>query len=633
MKTRLGLAILLCLSALVASEFAIAETPARKRNPGFLENLFGGQSSVDPDSRAAKRRQMNRRNERDGLFGMFKRETPKPRVETRRDKSDPEPDPGLGMGNLTYVPPKLVAMSGQTLAGPRPAGAAEAAIYDALSGEGPSIRVLPEAREALLAHYAARGFRPVWLADGKLSGRGAAVLALLAAAEKEGLDPKAYLPTGLETFSSAVDGLDAAAMARLDVDLSAAALRYAHDASGGQFDPRRLSRYNDIDPPWLPAAQALKVVAWSPYAAEYLNSLHPTHPAYAAMKSALAALRAGQTGPALEPIAAGPIVKPGKSDPRINALRVRLASLGYPAELAAGADPALLDDTLSEQLRRFQQTSGIKVTGALGPQTLGALNRDSTARDIDRLRDNMERMRWLPRDLGKRHVFVNQAAFEARVIEDGREVWATRVIVGKPNTQTVAFHDEMELVVFNPSWGVPQSIIAGEYLPKLRRDPGYLDRMGFKVVNQQGKVVPSRSVNWGAYGRKVPFGIHQPPGDKNALGEIKFLFPNTHDIYMHDTPTRNLFEDDERAFSHGCVRVQNPRDFASVVLGWSQEEVAAHVASKASETVRLKHKLPVHLTYFTAWPDSQGNIRYFNDIYGRDKAMETARSATVVARN
>jgi murein L,D-transpeptidase YcbB/YkuD len=251
---------------------------------------------------------------------------------------------------------------------------------------------------------------------------------------------------------------------------------------------------------------------------------------------------------------------------------------------------------------------------------------------VARLVNNMERMRWLPRQLGARHIFVNPAAFEADVVENGREVWSTRVIVGKPNTQTAVFHDEMELVVFNPSWGVPPSIIAKEYLPKLRRDPGYLDRLGFKVVNQNGKVIPSRSVRWSSYGSKVPFGIQQPPGAKNALGEVKFLFPNTHNIYMHDTPNRELFEEDARAFSHGCVRVQNPREFAAILLGWDAETVEQNIATPKSETVRLKQKIPVHLAYFTAWPDETGKIRFFDDIYGRDKAMEDARSSVAVAQ-
>ena len=350
------------------------------------------------------------------------------------------------------------------------------------------------------------------------------------------------------------------------------------------------------------------------------------------MKKTLAELRAKQAEPAVVTIADGAIVKKGESDPRMPAVRARLAQLGLKPEDSVLLDPDMLDAELSVQLRLFQKQVGLKVTGALGPQTVAALNNAGTGGSVDKLLDNMERLRWLPRNLGNRYVFVNQPAFQATVMKDGKPEWTTRVIVGKPDTQTAVFNDEMEMVVFNPSWGVPPSIIANEYLPKLRRDPAYLDRLGFKVVTQQGKVVSSSSVSWDIYGAKVPYGIQQPPGDKNALGELKFLFPNAHDIYMHDTPTRELFQKDVRAFSHGCVRVQNPREFASVVLGWTPEEVAAKVESKASETVRLKEKLPVHIAYFTAWPDEQGNIVYFNDIYGRDKPIENARSATLVAQ-
>ena len=422
-------------------------------------------------------------------------------------------------------------------------------------------------------------------------------------------------------------------MARLDIDLFAAALRYARDASGGVFEPARLSRYHDVVPPYVEAAQAARVLAVSPFAADYLRKLHPAHPAYAGMKAALAEMRAGAKPGEADLIPEGAIVKVGTSDPRIEAVRQKLVDRGYAdAAAAPGADPALLDKELSIQLRLFQKAARIKVSGSLGPQTIAALNADSSAQDIARLITNMERLRWLPHELAPHHVFVNQAAYEAEVMQDGREVWSTRVIVGKPNTQTSVFNDEMELVVFNPSWGVPPSIIAKEYLPKLRRDPGYLDRIGFKVVNQKGKVVSSRSVSWRSYGSKVPYGIQQPPGSKNALGEVKFLFPNTHNIYMHDTPTRELFEEDKRAFSHGCVRVQNPRQFAAVLLGWDAAEVDKHIETPKSETVRLKEKIPVYLTYFTAWPDETGRIRYYEDIYGRDKAMEDARSTAAVAQ-
>jgi murein L,D-transpeptidase YcbB/YkuD len=629
----------LCATSILAVALcgvaADAEAQAKKRKPSFFEQVFGGSSASGGERR--KNRNFMNRNERDsvGRPGSIRviSEPVRKKNRSAAPDDDPEVDPGYGMGNLRYAAPRLAALNAIALTEPRPAGADAAAVFDQLGGSGPSLRVAPAAREALIGEYKARGFRPLWVEDGKLSDRGAAVLALLAEAGEEGLDPQSYLPTGLAAFDAPLPAGDPAAMARLDIDLSAAALRYAQEASGGQFDPRRLSRYNDVTPQTVPAEQAARVLAWSPYAAEYLRSLHPSHPAYAAMKQALADLRARPAGHNIAPIADGRIVRQGGSDERLPAVRERLVQLGYPeAAAGAGADPQRLDEALADVLRRFQKASGIKVSAALGPQTVGALNADRTAREEALLLNNMERLRWLPKSLGNRHIFVNQPAFEARVMENGREVWSTRVIVGKPNTQTSVFHDEMELVVFNPSWGIPQSIIAKEYLPKLRRDPGYLDRMGYKVVNQKGKVVSSRAVRWSSYGSRVPFGIQQPPGKKNALGEVKFLFPNSHNIYMHDTPSRELFAEDVRAFSHGCVRVQNPREFASVILGWDAEEVAAHIATPKTETIRLKHKIPVHLTYFTAWPDAAGKIAFFDDIYGRDKAMTDARGSVAVAQ-
>jgi murein L,D-transpeptidase YcbB/YkuD len=632
MKKHIGFKALACLLALAASAPAIAQEPAKTRNSGFFERLFSGSERLDADGQPLRRKLFGRRADEENVAGNVPRKTR--RATASIPDEDPEGDPGLGLGNLVYVPPKLLPLSGLTLDAPRPADTAAAQIHDQLTAEGPALRLLPGARDTLVAHYVAQGFKPVWLENGTLGVRGMDVLNLLSTADQDGLDPASYLPTPLASFSAPIPDNDPAAMARLDIDLSAAALRYARDASGGQFDPRRLSRYNDITPGWIEAPQALKVIAWSPFAAEYLKTLHPTHPAYAAMKKALAEQRAAEAGSTEdEPIAGGKIIRPGEIDPRIPLIRRRLAGLGYPSVPENEAGDSLLDLALTEQLKLFQKAAGIKMTGAVGPQTLEALNGDGNRSDSEKLLDNMERLRWLPRNLGPRYVFVNQPAFTAEVIENGRPVWQTRVIVGKPNTQTAAFHDEMELVVFNPSWGVPPSIIANEYLPKLRRDPGYLDRIGFKVVNQQGKVVPSKSISWANYGKKVPYGIHQPPGADNALGEIKFLFPNSHNIYMHDTPSRDLFARDVRAFSHGCVRVQNPRDFAAVVLGWSPEDVAKRITSKRSETIRLKTKIPVHITYFTAWPDESGNIQFFNDIYGRDRAMETARSAIVLARN
>ena len=637
------------LALVLGAGMALADSkaPSKKRKATLFENLFSGSGKRPTAERQQKRRLFGRNLDdrssseaepRSGARivngqGVSKRKKPNVIVaQDFEDDGDPEGDPGLGMGNLPYVSAKLVPLNGVKLTEPRPAEPAPASIYDQLAGTGDSFRVIQEARDALVEQYRQQNFRPMWIENGKLSGRGAAVLKVLAAADEEGLEAQSYLPSGLTVFESPLPEYDPAAMAQLDIDLTAAAMKYARDASGGQFDPRRLSLYNDVTPSWVPSSQAVKVLAWSPFAAEYLKSLHPAHPAYAAMKQALAKMRQESVPAVADTIADGPVVKKGQIDERLPDVRDRLAGLGYPEALDAAGDPMLMDADLSVQLRRFQKSAGIKVTGALGPQTVLALNTDMSSRDTAKLLDNMERLRWLPRSLGKRHIFVNQAAFKAQVMENGTEVWSTRVIVGKPFNQTNVFHDEMETVVFNPSWGVPPSIIANEYLPKLRRDPGYLDRIGFKVVNAQGKVVSSRSVSWSSYGSKVPYGIQQPPGTKNALGDVKFLFPNSHNIYMHDTPTRELFDNEVRAFSHGCVRVENPREFASVILGWDAAEVDEHIESKGTENIKLPHKIPVHLTYFTAWPDETGKIQYFSDIYGRDKTMENARSAIVLAQ-
>jgi L,D-transpeptidase YcbB len=181
--------------------------------------------------------------------------------------------------------------------------------------------------------------------------------------------------------------------------------------------------------------------------------------------------------------------------------------------------------------------------------------------------------------------------------------------------------------VFNPTWGVPQSIILKEYLPKLRANAGYLDKIGFKVISPNGKVVSSRSINWNGVGANSGYGVQQPAGDSNALGEVKFLFPNAHSIYMHDTPNRELFSQSKRNFSHGCVRVENPREFAEVLLRWDRSQVDSEIEAGQTRNVKVDIKTQVHLAYFTAWPDEEGIIRYHSDAYGRDQTLKKARES------
>jgi murein L,D-transpeptidase YcbB/YkuD len=613
------------IAASFASQTVLADASREEKRKGFFESLFG-----------APKRKKNRRTilpwwkEDSGSF--YGRD-----YYGDEDYDDPEPIPGKGMGNLTYVSPKLVALSESSFSKLFAPDVQSQAILAELSSQKTIIRVTKEVRQPILDLYWNAGFKPLWLNGNAPSERALAVLAFAAKVSEDGLEPLAYLPTGLSSFSNVTEQLstDPQDLAKFDIAMTAATLKLAREISGGQFEPDSLSLYNDIKPERVDAGQALKILAWSPFPEAYLKDLMPKHESYGLMKAELAKLRANKQKPAYEKIVEGKPVKAGKSDPRISLVRDRMQDMGFLSSEESYVEPefsSTLDEGLSAALKKFQKSVKLRQTGILDLATVKNLNRDTSQRDIQRLVYNMERMRWLPKNLGKRFVFVNQPAFEVQVMDHGNEVWHSNVIVGKPLNQTSAFHDEMETVVFNPSWGVPQSIIVNEYLGKLRRDPGYLDRQGFKVIAPNGKVIRSSSVNWAAYGSRPPFGVQQPPGKGNALGELKFLFPNSHDIYMHDTPTKNLFSESSRAYSHGCIRVQNPREFAEVILGWDRDRVDRETDSRKSQSVVLSHKIPVHITYFTAWPDSSGKINYFNDVYERDEAMEKALAVLASAR-
>ncbi|MEO0329840.1 MAG: L,D-transpeptidase family protein, partial [Pseudomonadota bacterium] len=222
--------------------------------------------------------------------------------------------------------------------------------------------------------------------------------------------------------------------------------------------------------------------------------------------------------------------------------------------------------------------------------------------------------------------------YRARYIEAGSEALSMRVVVGKKSNQTNFFYDEIEHIVYNPYWGVPRSIIVNEFLPKSLGNPGYLDQRGYEVTTFGGKRISSSSINWGEVGAHPKFAVRQPPGKKNALGELKIMFPNKHSIYMHDTPSKSLFNKQHRAFSHGCVRLHDPRAMAAAVLGRSVNHIASNVGAGQNRTEKLKSKVPVYVSYFTAWPDKDGKVNYFRDMYDRDSYLTRAMIATSKAR-
>jgi murein L,D-transpeptidase YcbB/YkuD len=290
-------------------------------------------------------------------------------------------------------------------------------------------------------------------------------------------------------------------------------------------------------------------------------------------------------------------------DPRVPLIRARF-------NLGSSSDQTAYDDRVASAVAAFQKTKGLPASGILTPQTVAALGGPSPARQESDLIANMERWRWLPEDLGDRHIIVNIPEFRLRLMERGDMVHQTKVIVGKPETPTPIFSDEMETVIVNPSWTVPPSILKNEFLPGLAADPYYAERRGFKVTRRGDRI-----------------SVQQPPGASNALGFIKFIFPNEHAVYLHDTPSRNLFSAERRSFSHGCVRVDQPFRLAEAIFGrdstWSEGKLRGMIG-KGERYINLRQKLPVHLTHFTLSVDEGGQLRSFDDLYGVHKKVRAA---------
>jgi murein L,D-transpeptidase YcbB/YkuD len=620
-------------AAIVASFLFVGPSDAAQRDrdtPGartcdFFCRLFdGGRSKKRPDYSYRKRGSTYD----DGNF--FTRPVKRKNVHRKRPVApvqivEERPEPPL-----IYEPEKLEILKAADLSEAIPEEPLAAAIYSELKSRKSAIRVTAGERKALVDFYRQNGFRAVWVSGHGLGERGRSVLQLFETAAEDGMTPEDYRPPTLALFDDlAVLDKDVGLLARLDLDLSARALRYARHASGGRLTPNKLTKYHDISPQTVDLSTAMRAFVRSPWPSDYLKSLQPSHPAYAVFKKALAGLRELKA----EMIRRSESVAHGQDDPAIALVRRQLALLSYGEDDVLPDEETILDDMLSKRITTFQTDAGITPTGLPDAATIVALDNRTGSSGITGLIYNMERLRWLPKNLGERYVLVNQAAFSLKVVDDGREVWRTKVIVGKPNSQTFAFSDSMERIVFNPSWGVPPSIMKNEMIPRLRRDPGYLDRIGYRVLTPDGrKIIRSRSVSWWKYSNgKVPYLIQQPPGDDNALGEVKFLFPNIHSIYMHDTPTRDLFQKPVRALSHGCVRVENPREFAELLLGVGADDIAARIDSGISKETPVPRETAVHLTYFTIWPADDGRVLYYDDVYGRDERMQRAFTTVAIA--
>lgn len=459
-------------------------------------------------------------------------------------------------------------------------------------GQTPAAALRRE-REAIAAFYEARDFAPLWIQGESFTPSASSAVARIGRAREDGLDLGQYLPPTLD--ASTPEG-----MARADLALSEAAVGYARQASGVRVEPRTIGLVS-AKPDVAAPQDVLAKLAASDDAGEVLASHNPPHQGYRDLREKLFELRRERPAVA-QRIAPGPVLKVGMKDPRVPLVRARF---GINAAADKSDEHLVYDTRVASAVADFQRAHGLPANGALTGRTIAALSGGDPSRLEGEILANMEKWRWLPRDMGETRIEVNIPDFRARLIRDGKIVHSMRVIVGKPETPTPVFSDTMEFMVVNPSWHVPQSIIRKQ----LAQDPTYYARNGYEVVRRGNNIF-----------------VRQPPGERNALGFVKFMFPNDHAVYMHDTPTRHLFSAARRAFSHGCVRVDQPFRFAEALLpetGWSEQRLRT-VIGKGERTIKFSQGVPVHLMYFTAYVDDDGKVQLREDLYGQTRKLQAA---------
>jgi murein L,D-transpeptidase YcbB/YkuD len=461
------------------------------------------------------------------------------------------------------------------------------------------LRLTKAERESLAAFYAASEQPLAWVRDGVWTPAAKSVVARLKAADQDGLSSSDYpLPDpGLAKDAAP------AQWAHADLRLSASAIRYAHDARGGRIELSRISPLITAKLDLPDAGDVLRRLMGALDAGAALAAYNPPHPTYIALRDELAKLRAHRPSQPTVRVPRGPMLRVGMQDPRVPLIRAHF-------NIQQGKDQTLYDENVATAVAEFQKSKGLPTNGVLNARTIAALSSQPRAVLESELISNMERWRWLPADLGARHIMVNVPEYRLRLVEDGDVVRQTRVIVGNEKSQTPIFSQDMKYLVVNPSWTLPPSILKKEFLPALAADPDYAARKGYRVVRNGNRI-----------------SVQQPPGERNALGLIKFMFPNDHAVYLHDTPNRTLFSAGKRAFSHGCVRVEQPFELAEEILGqedkWSEKKLRALVG-KGERYVNLRNPLPVHLTYFTLSIDEHGALKSFEDIYGFDSKVREA---------
>jgi len=445
---------------------------------------------------------------------------------------------------------------------------------------------------------------------------------------EDGLNPDDYHLSQLELLQQKIAASrspDPALQADYDLLLTDGLVRLGYHMLIGKVDPVELDDNWNMDrtlnalDPVLEMAGAIDKGAVD----ELFIELEPQADYYQAMKGALQRYRAIEAAGGWEAVPSGETLKPGMSDARVIALRKRLIVTGDIPD--TDPDSPEFDDVVEAGAKAFQRRHTLDDDGIVGAATIEALNVPVEAR-VDQIRVNLERGRWVLHDLPDEYVIVNIAGFNVRYIRDHDIIWQSRAQVGKPYRKTPVFRSEIKYLDINPTWTVPPTILNKDILPKLKKDPGYLAEKNLRVLDRDGRPVDAGTINWAQYsGSGFPYLLRQDPGPTNALGRIKFMFPNKHLVYLHDTPSKSLFDRTERAFSSGCIRIENPFDFAELLLDdkarWNQESLVEVVGTLQTRSVSLPRPVTVLLLYWTATVDDDGNVIFRKDIYDRDPAI------------
>ena len=487
-------------------------------------------------------------------------------------------------------------------------------------------------RQLLPDIYTQRGFQPLWTAE-----RAKELVGLIAVgAPAEGLLARDYHYAALQELLEAQRvAPDALTRANLDLLATDALIRIGYHQRFGKVNPTDLDPNvnfrRELWPDRDPASAVIATATSSEPLVELVRNFFPRGYYYNGLRQHLLRhLEVAEQGgwPSVTP---GATLREGDVDPRVIELRRRLAVSG---DLPDGADleSGRFDETLAMAVATFQRRHVLDDDGIAGAQTFEALNVPVQTR-IDQLRMSLERLRWIENEISSDFVAVNIPEFRVYLVRNEVIVWSSRAQVGKPYRETPIFRGDIQYLELNPTWTVPPGILRNDILPKLKQDPGYVVNKNISVIDRDGRKLDPFSVDWSQYSRGVPYTLRQEPGPNNALGRIKFIFPNEHFVFLHDTPSRGLFDRSARAFSSGCIRVENPLELAELLLRdpdkWSQADLQAVLDSRQTQRVNLRPREPVLILYLTASLDLDGGIRFAKDVYGRDAELLPALNGPV----